>query len=135
MTVSINHEGRGALTYDIVGVASTGNAGQGVIPNPEGVTCIIMRASLYNITASTGASNISIGVTTVAAAATDLINALDLNAVAALSIYNCHARQNTAKTDISAPADWTAAKYITLTASATLVGYTGRLYIEYLRVG
>jgi len=128
-------EGRGVLALRIDGVASTANAGQGAFPNPEGCDILILRGTLVVHTASTGAANISIGIAADAtSAATDLINALAMNGVTAQTAYNCHAMQNTAKTAITAPALWTASKYLTITGSASLVGLEATLFLEYLRV-
>lgn len=133
MTVAVETEGRGVLAIKITGVASTDNAGIGQVANPEGVNLVILRTTLYNHVPSTGAANLSVGVTTTGASATDIINALDVNGVAADSMYNGHAMQNTAKTEITAPALWTTSKYITFTGSATTVGYEGYLLVEYVR--
>ena len=134
MTVAIESEGKGALCINITGVASTANAGIGQIANPEGVTLLITRATLYCATESTGSATLSCGVTTTGAAATDIINALDMNGRTEGGFYNGFAMQNTAKTAITAPAVWTTSKYITFTGSATSVGFTGALYVEYIRV-
>ncbi len=135
MTVSVNTEGKGAMSIAITGVASTANGGIGAVANPEGVTVIILRATLYNVAASTVAANLSVGVAANATtAATDIINALDVNGVAAASAYNGFVMQNAAKTAISAPALWTSSKFVTFTGSATTAGYSGTLYLEYIRV-
>ena len=134
MTVALNTEGKGAMSIAITGVASTDNAGIGEIANQEGVSLLITRATLYCATESTGSSDLSIGVTTTGAAATDIINALDMNGLTEGGFYNCFAMQNTAKTAVAAPAVWTSAKYVTFTGSATSVGFTGTLYLEYIRV-
>jgi len=134
MTVALNTEGKGAMSIAITGVASTDNAGIGEIANQEGVSLLITRATLYCATESTGSSDLSIGVTTTGAAATDIINALDMNGLTEGGFYNCFAMQNTAKTAIAAPEEWTSTKYITFTGSATSVGFTGTLYVEYIRV-
>lgn len=132
MTVAISNEGVGLLAIEIDGVASTDNAGQGSLANPFGCTVNIIRAYLVTSVVSTGASNLSIGVTTAAAAATDILNALDVNGVTVDRPYNCFANDPGAKT-ITVPAAWTSAKYLTFTASATMVGYVGTLYLEVLR--
>lgn len=132
MTAEIGSEGAGGfLTVEIDGVASTDNAGQGSIKNPWGKDVNILRAYLVTSVVSTGAANLSAGITTVAAAATDILNALDVNGVTVDRPYNCFANDPGAKT-IMVPAVWTAAKYLTLTASATMVGYKGTLYLEVL---
>lgn len=134
MTTVVNTEGKGTLSYDITGAASVANAGLGSIANPEGVSILLLRGTIYFVSESTGAANLSIGITTAAAAATDILNALAVGGVSAAEYYNCWARQNTAKTEITAPALWTSAKYLTVTGSSTTVGMVARLYLEYMRV-
>jgi hypothetical protein len=135
MTVSVNTEGKGAMSIAITGVAATTGGGQGSVANPEGVSLIIMDALLYTITESTGSANLSIGVgATATTSATDILNALDMNGVTEPGMYNCFARQNTAKTEKTAPALWTSTTFVTFTASATMVGFTAVLYLKYMRV-
>ncbi len=133
MTVAINTEGRGVMSIDITGVASTAAGGQGEVENPEGATVLILRATLYAITNPTGSANISVGVAASGGAFTDIINALAMDAAAG-KVYNGHAMQNTAKTEITAPALWTTSKVLGITASASLAGFTGRLLLEYVRL-
>lgn len=134
MTATIVTEGRGELAIRIDGVASAAAGGQGEIANPEGVDLIIMRTTLVVHTASTGAANITIGVGASGASVTDIINALAMNGVSAQTVYNGHARQNTDKTEVSAPALWTSGLFIVITGSATMVGLEATLLVEYLRV-
>jgi spermidine/putrescine-binding protein len=118
MTISMQQQGKGALTIDITGVASADAGGQGALANPEGVSIMILRTTLYIR----------------ATKATDILNDLAMGGVAAGEVYNGHAMQNTAKTGITAPALWTTDKFLTFTGSASLVGMDASLYIEYLRV-
>lgn len=134
MTVAVNTEGKGVMSIAITGVASTANAGIGEVANPEGVSVCILRSTLSCVTESTGSSNLSCGVAASGAAATDIVNALDMNGLTEGGFYNGHAMQNTAKTAITAPAVWTSGTYITFTGSATSVGFTGTLYVEYIRI-
>lgn len=134
MTVAISQEGKGVLAIDLVGGTSTDNGGLGAVKNPEGGSVIILRTTFYGKTNSTGAANLGIGVAADAVTkATDILNDLAMAAVAG-KMYNGHAMQNTAKTEITAPALWTADKYITFTGSASTAGLTGTLYVEYVRV-
>ena len=134
MTVAVETEGRGVLCIKITGVASTANGGIGAVLNPEGVNVVILRTTLYSHVASTGSANLSVGVASAAtSAATDIINALDVNTTTADTMWNGHAMQNTAKTQITAPALWQAGYYITFTGSATTVGFEGYLFVEYVR--
>lgn len=135
MTVAIANEGRsGMLVIDITGVASTANAGQGSLANPFEESVNILRAYIVPSVESTGSANLSIGITTAAAAATDILNADDMNGVTIGKPINCFANDPGAKT-VMVPAIWTASKYLTFTASASLVGFVGKLYLEVLRTG
>ncbi len=133
MAVSISQEGKGVLAIDLVGGTSTDNAGLGAVANPEGGSVIILRTTFYGKTNSSGAANLGIGIAAAGAKATDILNDLAMAAVAG-KMYNGHAMQNTAKTEITAPALWAADKFITFTGSASTVGLTGTLYVEYVRV-
>lgn len=134
MTVSINAEGKGALSIQINGAVSAANAGLGQIANPEGVSIIILRTTLYVKVASTGGANLGIGVGASGAKATDILNDMAVNGAIAGKMYNGHAMQNTAKTEITAPALWTSDKYITFTGSADSTGLDATLYVEYVRL-
>lgn len=134
MTVAVETEGRGILAIKITGVASTDNGGIGAVLNPEGVNCVILRTTYYAHTPSTGAANLSVGVgATASTAATDILNAMDAAAATADTMWNGHQMQNTAKTQITAPALWQSGYYITFTGSASTVGLEGYLFVEYVR--
>jgi hypothetical protein len=106
----------------------------GAVLNPEGVNVVILRTTFYAHTPSAGAANLSIGVASAAnGAATDIVNAMDVVATTADTMWNGHAMQNTAKTQITGPALWQAGYYITFTGSATTVGLEGYLFVEYVR--
>ena len=120
----------GFLSYEITGVASAANAGQGSITNPFGASVNVLRAFIVPSVESTGSANLSIGVTTVAAAATDLLNALDMNGVTIGKAIMGFAITGAKAT--LAPAIWESDKFVTLTASATMVGFVGTLYLECL---
>lgn len=136
MTVSIEHVGRGGvMTISLTGAASAAAAGLGAIANPEGVNVLILRATLIVSAASAGVATLSVGVAATAAlAATDILNALAMNGVAANTCYNGHVMQNGAQTAIAAPALWAPTSYITFTGSATTVGLVAKLFVEYIRV-
>ncbi len=132
MTVAISQEGGFGLAIEIDGVASAANAGQGSLANPFGVDVNILRGYIVPSVESTGSANLGIGVTTVAAKATDVLNDDDMNGVGIGVPINCFANDPGAKT-VMVPAIWTAAKFLTFTASASLVGFVGTLYLEVLR--
>lgn len=133
MAISVNAEGKGVMSIAITGAASTDGGGIGALANPEGVDVVILRATLRIVTASTGAATISIGVAANGTtSATDIFNAITANG-AVTGWYNGFVMQNGAKTAISAPAVWESSKYVTLTGSASTAGFSGVLYLEYIR--
>lgn len=136
MTVAVNSEGRGGvLTIDVTGVTAATAGGIGAIANPEGTTLLILRTTWQVITPSTGGANIGIGVAANATTkATDMLNDLAADGAITGKVYNGHVMQNGAKTEIAAPALWTADKFVTITGSASSVGMVARLYIEYVRL-
>ena len=121
----------GFLAYEITGALSAANAGQGSIANPFGASVSILRAYLVPSVVSTGAANLSIGITTAAACATDILNADAMNTPTVDRPINCFAIDPGAQT-ITVPALWTSALFLTFTASATMVGFVGTLYLECL---
>jgi len=131
MTVTLADEGSGFLAYEITGVASAAAAGQGSIANPFGCTVNIVDAYLVTSVISTGAANLSVGVTTAAASASDIVTTLAVGGVTVDKTYNCLAA--VAANTICVPAAWTSALFLTFTASATMVGYVGTLYLHIVR--
>lgn len=101
------------------------------VPNPEGSPLIIDDVKLYVDTPSTGAANISVGVAADAVTSdTDLINALAINGAIIGKAY--HGMTALAAKDEAKV--WGAGEYITATGSADSSGFTGRLFVHYLRV-
>lgn len=126
----------GMFSVDLAGLAATTGGAIASIPNPEGETLIILRSYLYVRTPSTGAANLSVGIgAAIDTAATDIINALAVGGSITGKYYNGQAQQVSAKTEVSAPAPWTADKFLNVSGSATTVGLDAVLYVEYLRVG
>ena len=121
----------GKLVIEITGGSSAANGGQGNILNPMGVPLLVTAGHLHTLTPSDGAATLS-AATGVASGAggVDLLDTATVNGLAANHVYNCFARQNTAKTACSAPALWTANTYLSLTASATMAGYHGYLILD-----
>lgn len=135
MSASIEYKGRGGvLTIEVEGVTGTSAGAIGEVDNPEGVDLLITRATWHVITPSTGAANLSCGVDASGGTFTDIISGLAVNGSIAGKVYNGHAMQNTTKTEIEAPAIWTAAKKLGFTGSASTAGLVGRLYVEYIRI-
>lgn len=134
MTVEIQTaEGRGMMRILITGVASVAAAGVGSLANPEGVTLGITRAFVYYRTGSTGAANLSVGVTTVAASATDVINAQDVIQGTAGGKLIHEGAVQVAKTE-NPTAKWTSTTYLTFSGSGSTVGLDADLYLEYIRL-
>jgi hypothetical protein len=135
--VAPNAEGHGGfLSVELTGVVATTGGAIAAIANPEGVTLQILRSYLDVITPSTGGATGSVGVAADATtSASDMINALTLNGVTALTVYAGSVGGDASKDSlVAAPAPWTSGKYVTVTGSATTVGFTGRLFIEYIRI-
>jgi hypothetical protein len=135
MTAAISSvkDQKGYLKIDLTGAASAANAGLGSIANPEGCTLGITRAWLYFVTGSTGAANLDIGITTVAAKGTDIVSSMDvIQATVGGKFIYCPAAQVAETEDPTAK--WTATTYLTFTGSATTVGLVGYLYLEYIRL-
>ncbi len=133
MTVTLTDEGTGRLAYDIVGVASVVAAAQGSIANPFGVSVHIVSAWLLVKTKATAAGELQIGITTAAAAAADVWPDTAMNTQTEGSLYNCFVLDPGAVT-VLVPAVWTAAKFLTFSGTdASLVGFTGTLYLEIVR--
>ena len=135
MTVALNTDAdqKGWLVYDITGAASAAAAGLGSIANPEGCTLGITRAFVYFTTGSTGAANLSIGITTAAAAATDIFTTSDVIEATVGGELHYGPTAQVAVTE-SPTALWTSTTYLTFTGSATTVGLAAKLYLEYIRI-
>jgi hypothetical protein len=98
--------------------------------NPEGVPLIIRDVKLYVATPSTGAANLNAGIAADAVTSdTDMINALAVNGSITGKAYH-------GMTALAAKGEaqvWGAAEYITATGSASTVGFTGSLFVDYIR--
>ncbi len=131
---AINTTGKGLLSVPVTGTTSTDGGAMCSVANPEGQTVYILRSYLVVTTHSTGAANINVGVgATAATDASDMIGALAIGGAIDNKIYNGSTIQATTKTEVTAPAAWTADKFVNCTGSASTAGFTGTLYIEYIR--
>lgn len=129
-----NTEGKGFLSVPVTGTTSLVGGAMCSLANPEGATVYILRSYLVVTTASTGAANINVGVgATATTDASDMIAALAINGAITNKIYNGNSIQATTKTEVTAPAAWTSDKFVNCTGSASSAGFTGTLYIEYIR--
>ena len=133
--VAHTHE-HGWCSFPLAGHAahSADAAGSvGYIVNPESCSIIVTRCVVYGVTNSTGAANLTIGSATTIVGAHDVAN---IFAAAAQAASAGTAVQGLANGD---PADSlpvvAADSVIAAFCSADSAGYTGRAYVEYVRVG
>jgi len=121
----------GCLEIPLVGNALFAGGEIAAVANPEGAPLIIVDVKIYVDTPSTGACNISVGLAADAVTAdTDMINALAINGVITGKAYH-------GMTALAAKGEaqvWGATEYITVTGSASSVGFVGRLFVQYIRV-
>lgn len=100
------------------------------VENPEGVALIITDVKLFVDTPSTGACNLNAGLAADAVTSdTDMINALAINGAITGKAYH-------GMTALAAKGEaqvWGVTQYLTVTGSASSVGFTGRLFVEYIR--
>jgi len=123
---------RGLFKIVLTGATSTANAGLGTVANPEGVKLGILRTYLYARTGSTGAANLDVGVTTVAAKGTDILSSFDaIQATIGGKLFYCQAVPVNETEDAVV---WAADTYITFTGSASTAGLDADLYVEYIRL-
>lgn len=120
----------GCLEIPLTGNALFAGGEIAAVANPEGVPLIIVDVKLYVDTPSDGAANINVGIAADGStSATDLINALAINGAITGKAY--HGMTALAAKDEAVV--WAAAKYITATGSADSSGFTGRLFVQYIR--
>lgn len=130
---AFNTEGKGFLSVPVTGVASTDGGALCSLANPFGKSAFILRAWMYFATPSSGAANINAGVgATATTDANDIISAMDAVAAGTAKLYNCYQHQETAETEVTAPAVWSSTSYVNVTGSASTAGLAGTLYLEYL---
>lgn len=120
----------GFLEIPLTGLVATDGGGIASVLNPEGVPLIIVDAKIYVDTPSTGGANINVGINASATTSdTDMINALAINGAITGKAYH-------GMTALAAKGEaqvWGAAEYITATGSADSSGFTGRLFVQYIR--
>ena len=133
MAEAANRYGRGALCIELTGALNHA-AGKsiGYIQNPEDCGIIITDAVVYSITNSTGVANITVGQGATVTAAHD---SATIVAAAALAAAAGTAIQGYDHADAKDPMTVVATdEYIVACTSADSVGYTGLLYLKYVRV-
>jgi hypothetical protein len=133
MTVSTEvSDQRGFLKIAITGAASVANAGQGQVLNPEGVRLAIIRSYAYFATGSTGACNLDVGIGATGTKNTDILSTFDvIQATVGAKAFYCQA---VPANETEEAVIWEVGEYVTFTASATMVGLAGDLYLEYIRL-
>ena len=117
--------------YKVAMTAVTGTTAGGVfsIANPEGADVIITNMIVDVTTEATGSATIDAGVAANGTTSADtLFDALDVGAAA--GTFNNVDDQGTNGKHIQ---KWGSSEYVTGTASATLAGLVGNVYIEYIR--
>lgn len=121
----------GYLEIPLTGAALFAGGEVAGVRNPEGVPLIITDVKLYVDTPSTGAANLNVGIAANATTSdTDMINALAVNGAITGKAYH-------GMTALAAKGEaqvWGATEYITATGSASTAGFTGRLFVGYIRV-
>lgn len=133
MTITVDTEGRGFLTIDLEGAASTDSGGLGALLNPEGVDLAIVRSYAYFKKGSTGAANLDVGVgATAATKGTDVFSTFDVieATVGGKAWFGVQVPVNEAEQTVI----WEADEYLTFTGSATTAGLSGKIFIEYIRL-
>lgn len=120
----------GCLEIPLTGVTAATGGAIASVANPEGVPLIIVDVKIYVDTPSTGGANLSAGLNASATTSdTDMINALAINgAITGLAYHGM-----TALAAKGAAQVWAAADYLTVSGSASSVGFTGRLFVQYIR--
>ena len=120
----------GCLEILLTGLVATTGGGIASVLNPEGVPLIIVDVKIYVDTPSTGGANINVGINASAVTSdTDMINGLAING--GITGYAYHGM--TALAAKGAAQVWGATEYITATGSADSSGFTGRLFVQYIR--
>lgn len=124
----------GGLSYTITGGTATAG-GIASIPNPEGIPLIIKDVRLYVSANSTGAANLTIGTApSPGTAATNSLITATAMAAAAGKVYSGDIGGGTAvATELTATALWGSADYLVVNGSASTVGLTAILFVDYYR--
>lgn len=119
----------GSFVLDLVGEALATGGLVGSVLNPEGVAVVITKVLLVVTTPSTGGATLNVGIgATATTDASDLISALTVNGALTGKVYNGLNPAANAEHIV-----WGSTQYLTVTGSATTVGFTGKVLIEYKR--
>lgn len=120
----------GCLEIPLAGALLFAGGEIAAVANPEGCPLIIVDAKIYVDTPSTGVCNLSAGLAADAVTAdTDMINALAINgALTGLAYHGM-----TALAAKGAAQVWGLTQFLTVSGSASSVGFAGRLFVQYIR--
>lgn len=123
----------GCIKIALTAVTGTTAGGGGTIANPEGEDVMITRAWLDVTTPATGAANVDVGVGATAATSSD--NLIDGQSVGGggttdIRLDNIMDHGTNGKPIMR----WGSTEYVTVTASASLAGLVGNLYVEYRHI-
>jgi hypothetical protein len=123
----------GGLSYTITGGTAT-TGGIASIPNPEGIDLVLRDARLLVTANSTGAANLTIGTApSPGTAATNSLLTATAMAAAAGKIYDLGIGGTVVATDLTATAKWGSADYLVVNGSASTVGLSAILFVDYYR--
>mgnify|MGYP000913347512 CR=1 FL=1 len=117
----------GAYKLALTATTATTGGAAGAVVNPEGVPLIIKRAFLYVATPSGGAATVDVGIGATATTSNDTL--IDGKSVATAGVFDNITDKGTNGKERQL---WPVGQYITVTASATLAGLVGALYIDYI---
>lgn len=117
--------------YRVALTAATVTTGGAVaaIANPEGADVLITRCVIHTTTKSTSAATLNVGVAADATTSADtLLDGVDVGT--AVGVFdNIDDKGSNGQSCLK----WGSGEYVTATASATVAGLVGYIYIEYLR--
>lgn len=119
----------GAYRVALTAATTTGAGAVASIANPEGAKVLITRAVIHLTSEATGSATVDGGVAANGTTSADnLFDGLDVGAAA--GVFDNVDDQGTNGQSV---VEWDSDEYVTITASATLAGLVGYIYLEYLR--
>lgn len=123
----------GGKSWTITGGTATAG-GIASIPNPEGIDLLLRDVRLYVTANSTGAANLTIGTApSPGTAATNSLLTATAMAAAAGKIFSGDVSGTVVATELTASAKWGSADYLVVNGSASTVGLSAILYVDYYR--
>lgn len=122
-------EQRGMYKVALVAVADNTPGGALSLANPLGVDAIVKRIMLDVTTPATGAATIDAGIAANGTTASDnLLDGADVGTAA--GVFD---NLEDGGTNGKMKARWAAGEFLTITASATLAGLVGNVYLDLVR--